>query len=147
MTASWVKENALQLWDMRNCKRVLSQLEIKVDQQNLADFKTRKNGEYLYACKFYLSSFNERNERCEEEAYSTVVACGSGTQSLHLIDYEDGRQLASVNCHAPLYCLDTMRACSLIACGSMKKYLMFMSKPGNETSSSVSSTSSSTNDS
>lgn len=165
-----MKENALKLWDIRNCSKSVSTLSISTSQerkktwsnendddndvsistskQKRGDTSTKsQSGEYLYGCKFF-SSCNQSFD-CDEEVvtassprkdsggksvnklnYSTVLACGSGTQSLHLVDYEQassGRHLAAVDCQSPLYCLDAIYSCSLIACGGMKKFFMMMS--------------------
>lgn len=171
-----MKENALKLWDIRNCSKSVSTLSISTSQErkktwsnndddddndvsistskqkredNKEDTSTKsQSGEYLYGCKFF-SSCNQSFD-CDEEVvtassprkdnggkssvnklnYSTVLACGSGTQSLHLVDYEQassGRHLTAVDCQSPLYCLDAIYSCSLIACGGMKKFFMMMS--------------------
>ncbi len=95
----------------------------------------KKRGEYLYACKFFASnnqhsSFDETQyQQRNSNNFSTVIACGSGTQSVHLIDYEESyanQHINALHCKSPLYCLDTMYASSLIACGSMKKFLTLM---------------------
>lgn len=154
LTASWVKQNSLHLWDIRNCNRKLAQLPVLTDldssEVNTFDSiaadcdtldNTRKKGEYLYACKFFASNNqhqafsvkdslrNTRIKLTKADSYSTVIACGSGTQAVHLIDYEeadDKKHITAIKCQAPLYCLDTMYSCSLIACGSMKKFLTIM---------------------
>lgn len=148
LTASWVKENALEIWDIRTCNKRIATLNIV---SNLGDpngkttaLKKKELGknEYLYACKFFSScnhSFENENGLLESSRsentgstrtnYSTVLACGSGTQSLHLIDYElqsSKQHLASINCQSPLYCLDSIYSCSLIACGGMRKFFTMM---------------------
>lgn len=140
LTASWVKEKALDLWDIRTCKKVSNLPVINdrnddtgVDKTTLSyklNMKDAIVNEYLYACKFFSSS-NQLNINSKNLTtnYSTVLACGSGTQSLHLIDYEQGpgkQHLASINCQSPLYCLDAIYSCSLIACGGMKKFFTVM---------------------
>lgn len=123
--------------------------------------KKISNGEYLYACKFFSSSnhhsnFDNNNQENEihsksptkspksphkikpkqqETNFSTVLACGSGTQSLHLIDYEkspNNQHLASFNCKSPLYCLDAIYSCSMIACGGMRKFFTLMGASSND---------------
>jgi len=135
LTAAWVKDNALSLWDMRNTKKKLQTLPIKKNAR-----EDLKGGEYLYACKFFSSTqfnLNEVQERSEKRAskhssrenYSTVLACGSGTQSLHLMDYDEPlnkQHLDSFDCKSPLYCLDAIYSCSLIACGGMNKFFCLM---------------------
>jgi hypothetical protein len=139
LTASWVKENALELWDIRNCTKRISTLQILSDSTSS---KAIVKNEYLYACKFFSSTShvyeldtaqmggsNEKPNRQVRANYSTVLACGSGTQSLHLIDYEkpaNKQHLASINCHSPLYCLDAIYSCSLISCGGMRKFFTMM---------------------
>lgn len=174
LTASWIRENSLNLWDIRKCHKVLLNLPIITkdkSQERLSpnsaniikedDAKKLSNGEYLYACKFFSSSnhhtnFDEQNDHNDnnhgiiikenkspktkpklnlETNYSTVLACGSGTQSLHLIDYEKPvkqQHLASFNCKSPLYCLDAIYSCSMIACGGMRKFFTLMSNSSNE---------------
>jgi len=160
LTASWVKENALQLWDIRNCQKNLSNLPIltNTESRQLSDSISlsstgstdsievtdpKKRGEYLYACKFFASnnqhkSFDDKqyqlSNKNDPNNFSTVIACGSGTQSVHLIDYEEShvnRHINALHCKSPLYCLDTMYASSLIACGSMKKFLTLMTTSSN----------------
>lgn len=148
LTASWVKENALELWDIRTCKKVttlnIADNSYKTETplpdssnslRNKLKLKETNVNEYLYACKFFSSSNqvfkpeSDPNKATITTNYSTVLACGSGTQSLHLMDYEqaDGKQLlASINCESPLYCLDAIYSCSLIACGGMKKFVTIM---------------------
>lgn len=153
MTASWVKENALQLWDIRNCHKNLYNLPIltNTESRQLCDSISlsstgssdsievsdpKKRGEYLYACKFFASNhqhkaFDDKQYTSEKNPndFSTIIACGSGTQSVHLIDYEqspNNQHINALHCKSPLYCLDTMYASSLIACGSMKKFLTVM---------------------
>lgn len=154
LTASWVKENALELWDIRNCQKRLLNLPIRkelrngdsisIDSNNSVDSsisdssEPKKRGEYLYACKFFASNSQHQSISDNQYSYinkpnpdnfSTVIACGSGTQSVHLINYEAeerNRHITALFCKSPLYCLDTMYASSLIACGSMKKYLTLM---------------------
>ena len=149
-----MKENALELWDIRKFKKVCS---LPIAQKSNSDddpnvdktsisYKLRLRdslvNEYLYACKFFsssnhvtFSSEDKKSERKNQEIvsartnYSTVLACGSGTQSLHLLDYEqsEGKQLiSSYNCLSPLYCLDAIYSCSLIACGGMKNFYTLM---------------------
>lgn len=125
------------------------------------EIKKISNGEYLYACKFFSSSNHHTNfeNNNEENAafsksptkspksphkikpkqpdtnFSTVLACGSGTQSLHLIDYEkptNSQHLASFNCKSPLYCLDAIYSCSMIACGGMRKFFTLMGASSND---------------
>ena len=112
-----------------------------------SDARKTRNGEYLYACKFFSSShhFNDykhdepypsptkllksKSKNQMESNFSTVLACGSGSQSLHLIDYEkpsSKQHLASINCKSPLYCLDAIYSCSMIACGGMKNFFTLM---------------------
>ncbi|CAF0838605.1 unnamed protein product [Brachionus calyciflorus] len=142
LTASWVKENALELWDIRKFKKICS-LPIVQENKNEDDSNIDKNSlsyklrlkdpivnEYLYACKFFpttnrgFSDSKKINENKEVSRSSTsVLACGSGTQSLHLLDYEQptGRQLlSSINCQSPLYCMDAIY--SLAACGGVKNF-------------------------
>jgi hypothetical protein len=167
LTASWIKEKALDVWDMRNCSRKISNLNIKTtktesnDRSSSAKTNNRdgKNGEYLYACKFFsISDYNPSEPSLENgprrdpapspksqqkndstlfskasrssNCFPTVLACGSGTQSLHLIDYEeqsrDKQHLASISCGSPLYCLDAMYSSSLIACGGMNYFYTMM---------------------
>jgi hypothetical protein len=142
------------LWDIRNCNRKLAQLPVYTDLNSTkfntydsietdADSldNTRKKGEYLYACKFFASnnqhqSFSVKDslrsthlKLTKPDSYSTVIACGSGTQAVHLIDYEEAdenKHITAIKCKAPLYCIDTMYTSSLIACGSMKKFLTIM---------------------
>ena len=112
--------------------------------------KKMSSGEYLYACKFFSSSNHhsnfEKSEQIQAQSkspsklkqevnYSTVLACGSGTQSLHLIDYEkspNNQHLASFNCKSPLYCLDAIYSCSMIACGGMRKFFTLMGAASKE---------------
>jgi hypothetical protein len=112
---------------------------VSIDSNNSTDsFESgapKRRGEFLYSCKFFASNSQHQaiSELCEPgnrnsnpDNFSTVLAAGSGTQSVHLIDYEATepyRNVASLYCKSPLYCMDTMYASSLIACGSMKKYL------------------------
>ena len=175
LTAAWVKENSLNMWDMRKCHKVLLKLPIVTkDYKKLErlspsgkeeDLKKISNGEYLYACKFFSSSNHHSNFdnnstednkethhsksptkspksphklklKPQETNYSTVLACGSGTQSLHLIDYEksaNNQHLASFNCKSPLYCLDAIYSCSMIACGGMRKFFTLMGASSNDT--------------
>lgn len=121
ITASWVKENSLELWDIRNNKKHVSKISIFGNDQEL---RKKSNGEYLYACKFF-STNNVTNNRD-----STILVCGSGTQSLHLIDYNQPIQkqnLNALNCESPLYCLDSVNKSNIIACGGMKKFFVFNS--------------------
>ncbi len=115
---------------------------MSIDSNNSIDsFESgapKNRGEFLYSCKFFAS--NSQHQAVSEmfepgyrnnnpDNFSTVLAAGSGTQSVHLIDYEASepyRNLASLYCRSPLYCMDTMYASSLIACGSMKKFLTLM---------------------
>lgn len=135
LTASWVKENALELWDMRDCTKRISSLQI------ISDISESKfsNNEYLYACKFFsinnrfygIDQENEKQSSPHETQsnFTTVLACGSGTQSLHLIDYEKApnkQHLASINCQSHLYCMDSIYSYSLIACGGIKKFFTMM---------------------
>lgn len=180
LTASWVKQNALHLWDIRNCSRKLAQLPVHTELNDSSQYSTyntiipdadsvdsnaRKKGEYLYACKFFASNNQHqafsvkdslrstRIKLTNPDSYSTVLACGSGTQAVHLIDYEEPdetKHITAIKCHAPLYCLDTMYSCSLIACGSMKRFLTIMTtekRPmsSNSVSSRSSNSSSSSN--
>lgn len=165
LTASWVKDNALNLWDIRHCHKKVCTLPIIIDQSDKENSKfdsnsnssfnsmfsnsdARKNGEYLYACKFFSSSSlmnqigsknkNKANKTIEVDSgdnnYSTVLACGSGTQSLHLIDYEkpaEKQHLASIHCNSPLYCLDAIYSWSLIACGGMRRCFTMMATSAN----------------
>ena len=171
LTASWIRENSLNLWDIRKCHKVLLNLPIVTQETKKSlspsnasgkedDTRKLSNGEYLYACKFFSSSNHHTNfEQYEPYSenynntspnkspktklklipeaanYSTVLACGSGTQSLHLIDYEKPskhQHLASFNCKSPLYCLDAIYSCSMIACGGMRKFFTLMSTSANE---------------
>jgi hypothetical protein len=162
LTASWIKEKALDLWDMRNCSKKISNLKVKTNASESNSRSTSaktdkdgKNGEYLYACKFFsISDYipiepdnvpktpapSPRMRRSvdstplvkqkSQNSFSTVLACGSGTQSLHLIDYEqksiDKMHLAAIHCASPLYCLDAMYSSSLIACGGMNNFYTMM---------------------
>ncbi len=127
LTAAWVKDNALSLWDMRNTKKKLQSLPIRKNSR-----EDLKGGEYLYACKFFSSTqfnLNDASKHSPNDNYSTVLACGSGTQSLHLMDYSESsnkQHLDSFDCKSPLYCLDAIYSCSLIACGGMNKYFSLM---------------------
>lgn len=142
-----MKENALELWDIRNCQKRLSNLPIRADRgygdsisidsnNSIESFDNekgpnhKKRGDYLYACKFFASNSQHSGPgQSNPDSFSTVLACGSGTQSVHLIDYEADekyRHITSLFLKSPLYCLDTMYASSLIACGSMKKFLTLM---------------------
>ena len=113
LTASWVKENSLDLWDVRNCKRNIPLFSIFGSDREL---KQNSKGEYLYACKFFSST--------------SVLACGSGTQSIHLLDYQkpvEKQKLFSVDSKSPLYCLDSNISSNIIACGGMKKFFVYNS--------------------
>lgn len=132
LTASWVRENALELWDIRKFKKI-STLPIAT-KQTIGENKSlreklklddTKVNEYLYACKFFSSNQlkNEANTKV-----NTVLACGSGTQSLHLLDYEktNGSELiSSYFCGSALYCLDAIYSCSLICCGGVNDLSVF----------------------
>jgi hypothetical protein len=116
---------------MRNCSNKISNLNVN----------SKENGEYLYACKFFSSSNNANlaavatdtdqsnktrvKNLANQSSYSTVLACGSGSKSLHLLDYEEAynkQHVSSLNCDSPLYCLDTIYSSSLIACGGMNSF-------------------------
>jgi hypothetical protein len=152
LAASWTKADALSLWDTRNCTKKYLTLPILVDNNvehdssNYEIQKKSKRGEYLYACKFFqpnehrhdtfdrkLDNFKDSEQNFASSKaknintnYSTVVACGSGTQSLHLIDYKEGdeehQHLGSLKFHSPLYCLDIVYSYSLITCGAVNGF-------------------------
>lgn len=134
MTASWVRENALELWDIRKFKKI-STLTIANNRKESGDkvqslgeklqLNDTKVNEYLYACKFF-SSNELKNDT--KSSINTVLACGSGTQSLHLIDFEknNGSELiSSYFCGTALYCLDAIYSCSLICCGGVNNFRVF----------------------
>lgn len=132
LTASWVKENALNLWDLRDCKKQL--LDLPVAKQTGGD---SKKGEFLYACKFYSPRTKHARFGGSKSARSTpsdslmrsldfsaALACGSGTQSLHLVDLhgQAAKQIDVIECKTPLYCLDVIGGqAPLGACGGVNR--------------------------
>jgi hypothetical protein len=178
LTASWIKEKALDLWDMRYGGKKVANLNVASSLSTVKKEQMSggggKNGEYLYACKFFsTSNYNPNRQRDDNDidedndvftssrssrrgggaarssakqdegsTATNVLACGSGTQSLHLIDYaqqaRDQQQLAVVNCDSPLYCLDAIYSTSLIACGGMNNFYTIMASSSSPSSSSTS---------
>lgn len=134
MTASWVRENALELWDIRKFKKIttlpIANKTKESGEKNLSlsdklQLNDTKVNEYLYACKFF-SSNELKNDTTS--TINTVLACGSGTQSLHLVDFEknNGCELiSSYFCGTALYCLDAIYSCSLICSGGVNNFRLF----------------------
>ena len=126
LTAAWVKENALNLWDLRQSGKSLSTLPVVCENNS---------GQYLYACKFFNDEHHTSSPYITQSSTDTthaagdslVLTCGSGTQSLHLIDsMRPERHIASIDCKSPLYCLDSVHACSLVACGGVRNMFVLM---------------------
>lgn len=109
LSASWLRENSLQLWDLRNIKNPFAQLPIN----NAPD------GEYLYSAKF-CDNKNDDNK--------LIMACGSGTKSVHLVDYEKLQNISVLPCSAPLYCIDSLYSGCIFACGSTRNFFVGIGK-------------------
>ena len=109
MTASWLRNNALQLWDLRNIKKPM----------NTISLENADEGEYLYAAKF-CDTKNADNKK--------IYASGSGTKCVHLIDYEKSKDLSRLKTSSPLYCLDTVYSGCIFATGSTKNFHVGIAK-------------------
>lgn len=113
LTASWLKRESLKLWDIRNTSK-----EIK-----LLPIQSSINGEYLYSAKF-CDNFNDNN--------LNILACGSGTNSIHLVNYEQVKNIHTFKYETSLFCLDSIYSGSLFASGSSKNLLIGLSKNSTE---------------
>ncbi|XP_075928557.1 GATOR2 complex protein WDR24-like isoform X2 [Petromyzon marinus] len=83
LTASWVAQNSLQLWDFGSCKQE-KQIPIPSEPQQ---------GEFLYAAQF-----------CSRDI---VIAGGSGTNTAHVINYKTDQVLGNVPIGKAVQALDT----------------------------------------
>jgi len=91
LTASWVEEEALQVWDFSDGRMLYS---IPFD---------KKSGEFLYAAQF-----------CD---HGTALAGGSGTGSVKAFNLRTYQVLGEVELGSPVQCLDSIRGGRQFAVG------------------------------
>ncbi|XP_065653436.1 WD repeat-containing protein tag-125-like [Hydra vulgaris] len=99
LTASWVKEDALQLWDFSS-GRLISNLDFQ---------KNNGGGEYLYCCRFWNDKF--------------VIAGGSGTNDLKLINIISNKVVDFLNALYPVQCIEVFQKHELLLCGTSRNFL------------------------
>lgn len=99
LTASWTRENSLQLWDFRTMG-LLKTLNVP----NAANEK----GEFMYSAQI-----------CDNH---TVLAVGSGTSSCHVINYETNEEIARLQLTKAIYALDSMLGGRVFAFGGLDKF-------------------------
>ncbi len=97
------------MWDLRSFNKPLETFQLK----------NRQDGEYLYSAKF-CDVKNSDNKK--------IVACGSGTKAVHLIDYGKVENTAILQTSSPLYCIDAIYSGCIFACGSTKNFFVGLAK-------------------
>lgn len=99
LTASWTRQNSLQIWDFRTAS-LLTTLNVP----NAAQDK----GEFMYAAQF-----------CDNR---TVLAAGSGTLSCHVLNIDSNEEIARLSLSKSICSLDSMLGGRVFAYGGLDKF-------------------------
>lgn len=99
MTGSWTVNNSLQLWDMGSGKLI--------ENINPINRIQTLDGEFLYCCQFF-----------KDEKYDYVLAGGSGTSHLEIINHKELKIVSSYKAHKTIQTIDSNTS-SMAAYGGM----------------------------